>query len=273
MMGDRPRGLLALMALAILAELGWRLATRRGYDVKVAASSLGLAAGNLVFGLANGAAIGLVLHGAWLLAPVRWPLADWRTWTAGFLLTELAYYVYHRLSHEVRWMWANHVVHHSAEELTFLAAIRLGWTNFLSGAWIVYIPLVLLGFDPSLVLVLLAFNLRYQFFLHTEAIGRLGPLEWVLNTPSHHRVHHGSNRIYLDRNYGGVLIIFDRLFGTFAAEKADEPIRYGLTRAVSSANPLILAFDEWRMLLSDLRAAKTWRRRLAIALGRPGASI
>lgn len=272
MMYDRPRGLLLAAALVVLAELGWRLATKRGYDVKVAAGSLAVAAGNLVFGVANGAVIYLVLNSLWTLAPVRWPLEDWRTWAVGFLLTELAYYVFHRMSHEVRWMWASHAVHHSAEELTFLSAIRLGWTNALSGAWIAYVPLVLIGFDPRLVLVLLAFNLRYQFFLHTEMIGRLGPLEWVLNTPAHHRVHHGCNQIYLDRNYGGVLIIYDRMFGTFAAERADEPIRYGLTTGLSSANPFVLAFDEWRRLFGDLRAAPNWRARLAVALRSPGDS-
>ena len=272
MIHDRPRGLLLVMFLAILAEFGWRLASNRGYNLRVAAGSLGVATGNLLFGIANGAAIAVVLQGVWMLAPVRWPLGDWRTWAAGFLLTELAYYAFHRMSHEVRWMWASHAVHHSAEELTLLAAIRLGWTNFASGAWLAYVPLVLAGFDPRLVLGLLAFNLHYQFFLHTELVGRLGPLEWVLNTPAHHRVHHASNPAYLDRNYGGVLIVFDRLFGTFATERRDEPIRYGLTRPVTSANPFVLALEEWRLLLAELRSRPTWRQRLALALGRPGAS-
>lgn len=270
MIADRPDGLPLIMLLAVIGELGWRLATNRGYDLRVAAGSLGIAAGNVVFGLANGVIIGLSLQSLWSFAPVRWPLENWTTWAVGFLLTELAYYGFHRLSHEVRWMWASHAVHHSAEELTLLAAIRLGWTNALSGAWIVYAPLVLAGFDPRLILALLAFNLHYQFFLHTEVVGRLGPLEWVFNTPAHHRVHHGANPAYLDRNYGGVLIIFDRLFGTFAAERPDEPIRFGLTYPLTTANPLVLAFEEWRRLFADLRAAPSWRRRLVLALGRPG---
>lgn len=265
------RGFGLVMLLAVVLEILWRLRTRRGYDRATALATLGVAAGNLVFGALNGVAIGAVFTAVWAVAPVRWPINDWRTWAVGFLAVEFAYYWFHRFSHEVRWMWASHVVHHSAEQLTLLSAIRLGWTNLLSGGWLVYLPLVLAGFDPRLVLGLLVLNLRYQFFLHTEAIGRLGPLEWVLNTPAHHRVHHASNPPYLDRNYGGVLIVFDRLFGTFTAERADEPPRYGLVRPVTSRNPLVLALDEWRRLLRDLRAAGSWKRGLALALGKPGA--
>jgi sterol desaturase/sphingolipid hydroxylase (fatty acid hydroxylase superfamily) len=265
----RAPALLLLMAAAVLAELWWRVATGRGYDRSTALTSLGLAGGNLLFGAANGAALAAIFGLAWSVAPWRLPLGDWRVWTAAFLLVEFAYYWSHRLGHRLRWMWASHSVHHSAEELTFLSAIRLGWTNLLSGAWICFLPLVLLGFDPALVGLLLAVNLRYQFFLHTEAPIRLGPLEWVLNSPSHHRVHHGLNRLYLDRNYGGVLIVFDRLFGTFAAEQADEPIRFGLAHRPPESSPLRLAFREWRWLVQDMRAAGSLRAALRIALGRP----
>lgn len=267
------KGFGLVMLLAVALETLWRLRTGRGYDRADALATLGVAGGNLIFGVLNGAAIGAVFTAVWAVAPVRWPIADWRTWAVGFLAVEFAYYWFHRFSHEIRWLWASHVVHHSAEQLTLLSAIRLGWTNLLSGGWLVYLPLVLAGFDPRLVLGLLMLNLRYQFFLHTEAVGRLGPLEWILNTPTHHRVHHASNTPYLDRNYGGVLIVFDRLFGTFAAERADEPLRYGLVHPVTSRNPFVLALGEWRSLLRDLRAATSWKRRLALALGKPGASV
>ncbi|WP_304187965.1 sterol desaturase family protein, partial [Phenylobacterium aquaticum] len=129
--------------------------------------------------------------------------------------------------------------------------------------------LVLAGFDPRLVLGLLAFNLHYQFFLHTEMVGPLGPLEWVLNTPSHHRVHHACNSRYLDRNYGGVLIVFDRLFGTFAALSPEEPLRYGLVHPVGSRNPIAVALGEWRRLFADLLAARSLKAALRAAFGRP----
>ena len=116
---------------------------------------------------------------------------------------------------------------------------------------------------------LLALDLRYQFFLHTESIGKLGPLEWVLNTPAHHRVHHGANQAYLDKNYGGMVIIFDRLFGTFAAERADQPIRYGLVHPMGSKNPFVLALGEWRRLFGDLFHAQSLPAAARIALGPP----
>jgi len=268
-LGRSPVLLLTMLAF-VLGEAAWRtLIVRRGYNVRGAFVSLGLGAGNVLFGSAQAVVLAAIFLGAARLAPVRWPLGDWKTWLAGFLAVEFAYYLFHRASHRVRWIWASHAVHHSPDEMTFLSAIRLGWTNLLSGGWLFQWPLVLAGFDPRLVFALLAFNLHYQFFLHTESIGRLGPLEWVLNTPAHHRVHHGSNAAYLDRNFGGVLIVFDRLFGTFAAERPDEPIRYGLVHPFGTNNPLGIAFGEWRRLLRDLRGAGSLRNAARIALGAP----
>jgi len=171
---------------------------------------------------------------------------------------ELAYYIFHRASHRVRWLWASHSVHHSAEQMTLLSSFRLGWTNLLSAGWIFYLPLILLGFDPRLVVGLLVFDLHFQFFLHTEARISFGPLEWLFNSPSHHRVHHGTNAAYIDRNYGGVLIIFDRMFGSFAAERADDPVRYGLVGREAEPNPVKLAFREWRDIGLELKAAQSW---------------
>jgi sterol desaturase/sphingolipid hydroxylase (fatty acid hydroxylase superfamily) len=269
--GSSPRGLLLLGLFAVLVEILWRLRfARKGYDAKGAAATLGVAAGNVVFGAVTSAVLASVFALVWRLAPVHWPLSDWRTWAVGFVLVEFAYYWFHRWSHEVRWLWASHAVHHTPDEMTFLSAIRLGWTNLFSGGWGVYLPLVLAGFDPRLVLGLLALDLRYQFFLHTEAPIRLGPLEWVLNTPTHHRLHHASNPAYLDRNYGGMVIVFDRLFGTFAAERADEPIRYGLVHPMGSKNPFVLALGEWRRLFGDLFHAPNLSAAARIAFGRPG---
>jgi len=261
---------LAIVIAMVLGELGWRKWTGRGYDAASALATLGVAIGNIPASLLNAAIIGGSYALIWRVAPLHWPLHDWKTWAVGFLLVEFAYYWFHRASHRVAWMWANHSVHHSAQQLTLLSSFRLGWTNALSGGWLFYLPLVFLGFDPRLVLGLLVLDLRYQFFLHTEVVGRLGPLEWIFNTPAHHRVHHAANESYLDRNYGGMLIIFDRLFGTLAIERPDEPLRYGLAHRVESRNPVRIALGGWQQLLESMRSRKGIRARLDLALAAPG---
>jgi sterol desaturase/sphingolipid hydroxylase (fatty acid hydroxylase superfamily) len=162
-----------------------------------------------------------------------------------FLLVEFAYYWMHRMSHTIAWMWATHSVHHSAEQLNLPAAIRLGATGLISLEWLPFVPLVYFGIAPAVVTGLLAFNLLYQFFLHSELIPKLGALEWVFNTPSHHRVHHARNERYLDRNFGGVLIVYDRLFGTVAIEREDEPPVYGLRGERRGLNPFVILFAGW----------------------------
>lgn len=197
------------------------------------------------------------------------PLDDWRVWALLFVGVEFTYYWYHRLSHEVRWFWATHAVHHSIEEMNVLGAYRLGWTSKLSMAYLVNMPLMWIGFTPESVATMLALNLFYQSWLHTDLIGRLGPLEGVLNTPSAHRVHHAKNADYLDRNHGGVTLIFDRLFGTYVEERDDEPVEYGLVKPVGSSNPVKIAFHEWGRMFADLRARhpKDWA---ATLFGPPG---
>lgn len=260
-----------VIALAVIAEALWRARiAKRGYDGAAALASFGVAAGNFAIKpLANGV-IGAVLLWFYELTPLRLPLDDWRVWAAAFVGVEFTYYWFHRWSHEVRWLWASHAVHHTPTEFTLPAALRLGWTNLISGGWLLFAPLVLLGFHPAMIAALLAANLAYQFFLHTEAVGRLGPLEWVLNTPAHHRVHHASNRAYLDKNYGGVVIVFDRLFGTFAEARADEPFRYGLVTALTSKNPLVIALHEWGRMVRDVRGASSPQAALAALWIMPG---
>jgi sterol desaturase/sphingolipid hydroxylase (fatty acid hydroxylase superfamily) len=186
-----------------------------------------------------------------------------------FLGEEIAYYWMHRLSHEVRWLWASHVVHHTPEHLHLASAVRDSVTGPLSGTWLFYLPLYFLGFNPIAVSAILGINGLYQFWLHTDLVGRLGPLEWIFNTPSNHRVHHASNSQYLDRNYGGMLIIFDRLFGTFAQEKPGTVIKYGLTRPLGSLNPVKIVLQEWAVMVHDFAQAQTWREKLAQLFGRP----
>jgi sterol desaturase/sphingolipid hydroxylase (fatty acid hydroxylase superfamily) len=160
-------------------------------------------------------------------------------------------------------------VHHSANNFNLSAAFRLGWTGWLSGNFLFFAPLCWLGFHPIAIAVSLGINLLYQFWIHTELIPKLGWLEWIFNTPSHHRVHHAANPEYIDRNYGGILIVFDRLFGTFTAEHSGRPLIYGLTHPLRLHNPVKIAFHEWSRLLQDLKGAKTWRDRCWVIIGHP----
>jgi len=187
-----------------------------------------------------------------------------------FLGQEFLYYWYHRAAHRVRWFWLNHSVHHSPNELTLAAAYRLGVTGRLTGTLIFFLPLVWLGVSPDVVSATLSLNLLYQFWVHATWIPRLGWLEYVLNTPSAHRVHHASNLEYLDANYGGVLIIFDRMFGTYRAERDEVPCIYGWVKPITSYNPLRIEFVQWLSLWQDLRGARSIHDALGYLLFPPG---
>ncbi|TGN38714.1 sterol desaturase family protein [Marinobacter confluentis] len=164
-----------------------------------------------------------------------------------FIGVDFCFYWMHRSSHRVRWFWAAHVVHHSSERMNFSTAMRQNATNIFNGNWLFYLPLALIGFNPLWIGVAFALSLVYQFFIHTTVVNKLpGPVEYLFNTPSHHRVHHGRNPGYIDRNYGGTLIIWDRLFGTFVAEDAQSPPEYGITTPVPSNNLLVLWTHEYR---------------------------
>ena len=197
-------------------------------------------------------------------------MSSWLHWLMLFLSLEFFYYWMHRMSHEVRWLWASHSVHHSPLSITFSGAYRLSITNLLSGLFLFFTPLYIIGFPVWSVAVMLSINLLYQFWLHTEIIPRLGFLEGILNTPSNHRVHHSIEPEYIDKNHGGVLMIFDRIFGTYAAEKPDQPIRYGLIGKKKSLNPIKLFFQEYIAIGRDLRQARDWKSYLIICFGRPG---
>jgi sterol desaturase/sphingolipid hydroxylase (fatty acid hydroxylase superfamily) len=196
------------------------------------------------------------------------PLGTAQSIVALFLGQELCYYWFHRCSHELRLLWANHAVHHTPNELNLSAAVRVGWTGRLIGTSAFFLPMIWLGFAPRPVFITLDLAVLYQFILHATWIPKLGPLEWVLNTPSHHRVHHAANPEYRDKNFGGALIIFDRLFGTFAAEREDVPCRYGLVVPLRSYNPVWIAFHGFMALGRDLWRARSWgdRWRAFIAL-------
>lgn len=268
MEGHRSPLFLAVALIAILAELAWRLRYGRGYDGRAAMTTLGLVAGDIVAAGLNAAMLGGLFGALWAAVPHRFPATAWTSWALGFFAVEIAYYAFHRASHKIRWMWATHSVHHSAEELTFLASMRLGWTNLLSLGWLAYAPLVIAGFDPRIIFVLLAINLNYQFFLHSEAIPRLGPLEWIFNTPHHHRAHHALNREMLDRNYGGMLIVWDRVFGTIAPEPT-APLRYGVLGQERTNNPIVIVLREWRAMLRAFSTTAGWRGKIRALIAMP----
>jgi len=186
-----------------------------------------------------------------------------------FVAQDFFYYVFHRASHRIRWMWASHVTHHSSNRLNLSTAFRQSLTYPVSGMWVFWLPLAWLGFAPPNIVAVVAINLALQFFVHTEVVGKLGWLEYVLNTPSHHRVHHARNPEYIDRNYAGVFIIWDKLFGSFTPEDPAVPCEYGLVTPVYSHNPLWLTFHEWGALLRDGRRRQSLGSRLQQVFGPP----
>jgi sterol desaturase/sphingolipid hydroxylase (fatty acid hydroxylase superfamily) len=265
--------LLAMLVVVLLAAtlegLVQTFVRRQTYDWRAYGASVTDAALRLV---AN--ALGLSTAAPLLMWAYRHRLGDIDVSSATAMLTlflglEFFYYWYHRAAHRIAWFWATHCVHHSPNELTLASALRLGWTGHLSGASIFFAPLIWLGFSPVAVLSGLAANLLYQFWLHATWIPRLGVLERVLNTPSHHRVHHGRNPEYLDCNYGGVLIVFDRLFKTHVKEHDEIVIQYGLTQPMRSHNPVYISLHYWWAMVRRAWLAPNWRHRLQVVLGPP----
>jgi len=258
------------VALVLAEMIAARARDRRLYCPKDTLTSLmpgfessiaGLLAGGLVFAVASR------VH--------QFRLTDipytWWAFLLCFVLDDLAYYVFHRSAHRVRWFWASHVIHHSSQHYDLSTALRQTWTGFLSLAFIFRLPLFLLGFPPAMVFFCVGLNLVYQFCIHTEVIGRMPRwFEAVMNTPSHHRVHHAVNPRYLDRKHAGVLIIWDKMFGTFEPERGDDRPRYGIVRQLGSFNLLWAAFHEWIGIARDMWAAPGWRSKLGYLLREPG---
>jgi sterol desaturase/sphingolipid hydroxylase (fatty acid hydroxylase superfamily) len=258
-----------LLVMILLEVMLIQQSRKSTFSWKESLTSLGVAIGHQVTNIVFGVIPITVYSFVWQHRLFTVPLNQAWAIPLLFLGIEFFYYWHHRAAHEIRWLWATHAVHHSARYLNLSAAYRLGWTGWLSGNFLFFIPLCWLGFHPIAIATGLGLNLIYQFWIHTELIPKLGFLEWVFNTPSHHRVHHASNPEYVDRNYGGILIIFDRLFGTFRAEQLDRPPIYGLTHPFQSYNPITVAFYEWNRLFQNLITAKSWRDRCGVILGRP----
>ena len=185
------------------------------------------------------------------------------SFVALYLLIELFFWIYHFTAHKVRFFWATHCVHHASEHMNFTTAMRQSALYPLAAVWAFFLPLTFLGYSREWIFFTLACNLAYQYFIHTQWVDKLpAPIEWIFNTPSHHRVHHGRNDRYIDKNFGGTLIVFDRLFGTFQAEDPEEKPEFGITRQVYSYNPVTLTLHEWRDMLRDVLRPGPWAQRI-----------
>ena len=238
-----------------------------GYTVRDTATSLSMGIGSQIWGLLWSIAALAGLNLAWALTPLRIDMGHWYSWVALFFAEDLCYYTFHRASHRMRLFWASHVVHHSSQRYNLSTALRQEWTGL--GTFIFWIPLALLGFPVWSIFVEQSVSLLYQFFLHTERVHKLpAPVEYVMNTPSHHRVHHGVNKQYLDKNYAGILIIWDRMFGTFEPE-VERPT-YGITTQLTTYNPFRVGFHEWYVMGHDIRRASRLRDRVGHVLRPPG---
>ena len=238
-----------------------------GYEARDTRTSLTMGLGNVVINVGWKFVVLAAYVGIYELTPLRLSPDDWWVWVLLFFADDFSYYWFHRISHESRAFWASHVVHHSSEHYNLSTALRQTWVPMTYFPFWLWMPAV--GFEPWMVLLAQAWSLIYQFWIHTEKIRKLPRwFEAIFNTPSHHRVHHGVNEQYLDRNYGGILIIWDRAFGTYEPE--GERVRYGLTTQLRTYRPIRVAFHEYTAMWHDIRRAERWRDKLGVAFRGPG---
>jgi sterol desaturase/sphingolipid hydroxylase (fatty acid hydroxylase superfamily) len=263
--------LLLLLLIPVEILLASRARIKAEYDTNDTLANVAVSIGSLFFwGTLSWMLFASVLF-AYRHRLFEVPFTAWSFATA-FVLEDCRYYWWHRISHRCRWFWASHVVHHSSQQFNLSTNLRQSWTSQFSGLILLNVPLAYLGFSPGIIGLAFSVNLLYQFWIHTEAIDRMPRwFEWLLNTPSHHRVHHGSNPRYLDANYAGVFMAWDRMFGTFVAERADDPPRYGIVKNLGTFNPVRIALHEYMSIARDLmRRSLTFQQRLGYLFGPPG---
>ncbi|NNE39428.1 MAG: sterol desaturase family protein [Marinicaulis sp.] len=260
----------AFLALILIEIVVARRTGRGRFEANDSATSLIMGFGSEIAPLIGGGAI----VAAVFFAAYEFRLATipnlWWTVILCFVIDDLRYYWWHRISHERRFFWASHVIHHSSQHYNLTTALRQTWTGQVTGQILFRTPLVFVGFHPAMVFFVGAVNLLYQFWIHTELIKRMGPFEIIFNTPSHHRVHHATNPKYLDANYAGTLIIWDKIFGTFVPEDDAERPRYGIIKNLGTFNPIIVAFHEWIGIAKDLVSARSLREMGGYLFGPPG---
>lgn len=268
---------LYILTMSLEVFLHWRrpVPGQRGYSVVDARTSLIMGLGSLVVGgvLAGLQLLVLTFFSQFAVLDLGGLFASGSAVAVAgafvvlFLLDDFCYYWFHRVHHESRFFWAAHVTHHSSQYYNLSTALRQSWTPLTS--WIFYVPVMLVGFTPAQWAFMHSLNLLFQYWIHTERIDRMPRwFEFVFNTPSHHRVHHGANPEYLDTNYGGILIVFDRVFGSFVPEDAQAV--YGLTKNITTHNPVKVAWHEFYAIASDVRSTRSWRERWQYTFGQPG---
>ena len=267
--------LVAQVLMLLLIPLEFMLASRARiraeYDLRDTMANVAVSIGSIVFW---GTLSWILIQGVTVAYDHRVfdiPFNGW-SFLAAFVLEDGRYYWWHRIGHRSRWFWASHVVHHSSQHFNLSTNLRQSWTSQFSGLILLNVPLAFVGFHPGTIGLAFAVNLLYQFWIHTQAIDRMPDwFEWLLNTPSHHRVHHASNPRYLDANYAGVFMIWDRLFGTFVAEQADEPARFGIVKNLGTYNPVRIALHEYVGIARDLaRRGLSLSQRIGYFFGPPG---
>ncbi len=264
-----------LFVLSVIVE--WVFVNKKAisgkYQTSDAFASMTMGLGNLVTDLLFGfISLGVLLF-AWRFRVVDLG-CSWPVIFLTLLAQDFVYYWKHRIAHKVRWFWSAHVVHHSSEHYNLTTALRQPWNNHFTGHVLLSVPLVILGFHPLLIGFVASLNLLYQFWIHTEAIDKMPKwFEAVFNTPSHHRVHHGTNPQYLDMNFAGILIIWDKLFGTFMPEQDDVEIKYGVVKSIGTFNPIKIAFAEWAAIFKDAFGPNlSFKQRLGYIFALPGYS-
>jgi sterol desaturase/sphingolipid hydroxylase (fatty acid hydroxylase superfamily) len=259
----------AFVTLVVIESIVAAYHQRDWFERKDTFSSLAMGIGNVISGLFTKALVFGLYSIVYKFKLFEIDLTNTWVWVFLFFADDFTYYWHHRAGHEIRWFWASHSIHHSSEKYNLSTALRQTWTGNLGGGFLFWTWLLLLGYPPEAVFTMQQISLLYQFWIHTEAIDRFPrPIEWFFNTPSHHRVHHGSDFKYLDKNHGGTLIIWDRLFGTFQVE--EEHPTYGLTTPINTYNPIKIAFFEWVQIAKDLMKPISWKARLMYLFAPPG---
>ena len=261
-------GLPIILAMILVETLISGLNKKSLYKNKDTLCTSGLLLGNILMGFAiKGATLGLhIFLYQFRIFDLANVIPLWAMWLMTFILIDFVFYIYHRFSHRVRFLWAIHMSHHSSEEMNFAVSMRQAWLGPISKIPF-FIVLPLLGLDPTIIAVAGVISTLWGVVGHTQIVGKLGPLEWILNTPSHHRVHHGANAEYIDKNYGNLLIIWDRIFGTFEPEKAK--VKYGLVNNVNTFNPMKITFMGWQSMMSDIKKAKNYKEVFSTIFGPP----
>ena len=256
--------------LLIIVEVIIAIKTQKElYEIKDTAASICVALGHLFSGFLTNSLVLLAYLFAYEHRLFTIPYSAWWAWILCFFADDFSYYWFHRSSHSIRWFWASHSVHHTSEHYNLAAALRQSWTGNISGAFIFWIWMPFMGFEPGMILMMQSISLLYQFWIHTETIQRMPTwYESIFNTPSHHRVHHGSDLLYLDKNHAGILIIWDKLFNTFQQEHFKP--KYGLTKNLQTFNPIRVAFHEWIKMYHDLKKANKIKDLFRYLFNAPG---